>query len=143
MIPPRITAQPLGAEDAAQPGPSTASPRDDFRSIELVTGDSRAIVPARGPFDMMPADPPYGDTLRGWEKRVWGWHALAARCLIRAGLKHGAGMRTRCQGDGARSQYPVDQLYFAHIRNDRARKAGRSVGSSSGGSPPCCLSFAA
>lgn len=50
-------------------------------SITMITGDCREIMPGRGPFDMVFADPPYGDTSLKWDKRVENWHLLAAQCL--------------------------------------------------------------
>jgi site-specific DNA-methyltransferase (adenine-specific) len=50
----------------------------------ILTGDCRALMPARGPFDMILADPPYGDTSLAWDHRCFmataqalddaGWH---------------------------------------------------------------------
>ena len=34
-------------------------------------------MPAHGPFDMILADPPYGDTSLDWDKHVIGWEAIA------------------------------------------------------------------
>ena len=42
-------------------------------------------MPARGPFDMILADPPYGDTAIKWDRRVAGWLPLAAQALRRTG----------------------------------------------------------
>lgn len=47
----------------------------------LALGDCREVMPARGPFDMIMADPPYGDTSLAWDKRVEGWHGAAAKAL--------------------------------------------------------------
>lgn len=56
--------------------------RQDHAAV-LLTGDCRDLMPARGPFDMILADPPYGETSLGWDRRVAGWLPLA-----RAALKH-------------------------------------------------------
>lgn len=48
----------------------------------ILTGDCRVLMPPRGPFDMILADPPYGDTTLVWDRRVEGWLRLA-----RTGLK--------------------------------------------------------
>ncbi|MDD3797817.1 MAG: site-specific DNA-methyltransferase [Novosphingobium sp.] len=48
--------------------------------IEIVTGDCREID-ASGPFGMILADPPYGDTSLDWDRRVKGWQAVAAETL--------------------------------------------------------------
>jgi site-specific DNA-methyltransferase (adenine-specific) len=41
--------------------------------IDLHTGDCRKIMPLEGPYDMILADPPYGDTSLSWDRRVDGW----------------------------------------------------------------------
>lgn len=50
-------------------------------SALVVTGDCRSQLPARGPFDMILADPPYGDTSLEWDERVAGWIDVAAASL--------------------------------------------------------------
>lgn len=40
---------------------------------DLHIGDCREIMPGQGPFDMIFADPPYGDTSLSWDRRVDGW----------------------------------------------------------------------
>jgi site-specific DNA-methyltransferase (adenine-specific) len=40
---------------------------------------------AQGPYDLIIADPPYGVTNLGWDRRVEGWHALAAASLKPSG----------------------------------------------------------
>lgn len=47
----------------------------------LLTGDCRGLVPEHGPFGMILADPPYGDTSLEWDRRVEGWQAVAAAAL--------------------------------------------------------------
>jgi site-specific DNA-methyltransferase (adenine-specific) len=49
-------------------------------AAKVLTGDCRNLMPEHGPFDMILADPPYGDTSLGWDRRVDGWlpHARAA-----------------------------------------------------------------
>lgn len=49
--------------------------------MTLIVGDCREVMAAHGPFDMILADPPYGDTSLSWDKHVNGWEAAAARCL--------------------------------------------------------------
>lgn len=56
-------------------------------SVEIILGDCRALMPARAPFDMILADPPYGDTSLAWDRRVEGWEKVAA-----ASLKPGGSM---------------------------------------------------
>ena len=51
----------------------------------ILTGDCREVMPARGPFDMILADPPYGDTSLRWDRRVEGWLHLARGALAPSG----------------------------------------------------------
>lgn len=51
----------------------------------ILTGDCRALMPAHGPFDMIFADPPYGDTSLAWDRRVEGWLPLARAALQPSG----------------------------------------------------------
>lgn len=41
--------------------------------MTIITGDCRTELAAHGPFNMLLADPPYGDTSLTWDKRVGGW----------------------------------------------------------------------
>ncbi len=50
-------------------------------SETVLTGDCRDLMPSHGPFDMILADPPYGDTALAWDRRVDGWLALARAAL--------------------------------------------------------------
>ena len=50
-------------------------------TVAILQGDCRDIMPSQGPFDMIIADPPYGDTSLSWDTRVLGWQAEAARRL--------------------------------------------------------------
>lgn len=54
-------------------------------SVTIFTGDCRELMPRHGPFDMILADPPYGDTSLHWDKRVAGWHRVAAAALRSTG----------------------------------------------------------
>lgn len=47
----------------------------------LMAGDSRTVLAEYGPFDMIIADPPYGDTSLDWDRIVSGWEAVALACL--------------------------------------------------------------
>jgi site-specific DNA-methyltransferase (adenine-specific) len=47
----------------------------------VITGDCRHQMPDQGPFDMILADPPYGDTSLEWDHRVDGWLLLARASL--------------------------------------------------------------
>ena len=45
--------------------------------FRLLHGDCREVMLREGPFDMILADPPYGDTSLSWDKRVKGWEEVA------------------------------------------------------------------
>lgn len=47
----------------------------------LICGDCRQDLAPHGPFDMLIADPPYGDTSLDWDRHVDGWIAAAYRML--------------------------------------------------------------
>lgn len=50
-------------------------------SVQLLVGDCRDLMGAAGPFDMILADPPYGDTSLPWDKMVRGWEKVARDAL--------------------------------------------------------------
>lgn len=47
----------------------------------MLGGDCRTLMPSEGPFDMILADPPYGDTSLSWDRQVAGWERIAAASL--------------------------------------------------------------
>jgi site-specific DNA-methyltransferase (adenine-specific) len=47
----------------------------------ILAGDCREVMAGQGPFDLIIADPPYGDTALKWDKLVKGWEAVAFTCL--------------------------------------------------------------
>lgn len=51
----------------------------------IVTGDCRKDMQQHGPFDMLIADPPYGDTSLDWDRRCDGWIEAASAMLKPAG----------------------------------------------------------
>lgn len=53
--------------------------------LRLLTGDCREVMTAEGPFDLIIADQPYGDTAMPWDKHVDGWEAHAALALKPSG----------------------------------------------------------
>lgn len=53
--------------------------------MTILAGDCRALMPAHAPFDMIVADPPYGDTSLAWDRRVDGWLPLARETLRPSG----------------------------------------------------------
>jgi site-specific DNA-methyltransferase (adenine-specific) len=50
-------------------------------SVDVLIGDCRERLEHLGPFDMLLADPPYGDTSLIWDKRCDGWIERAATLL--------------------------------------------------------------
>ena len=53
--------------------------------MTILTGDCRDQMPWHAPYDMILADPPYGDTSLAWDRRVEGWLPLARTALRRTG----------------------------------------------------------
>jgi len=53
--------------------------------MTLLCGDCRDLMPAQGPYDLILADPPYGETSLSWDRRVEGWLPLAAQALTPSG----------------------------------------------------------
>lgn len=53
--------------------------------MTILTGDCRLLMPGHGPFDLILADPPYGDTSLIWDRRVDGWLTLARAALKPSG----------------------------------------------------------
>lgn len=49
--------------------------------MTILTGDCREQMPWHAPYDMILADPPYGDTSLAWDRRVEGWVGLARAAL--------------------------------------------------------------
>lgn len=49
--------------------------------MTLLCGDCRLLMPDHGPFDLIIADPPYGETSLAWDRHVRGWLPLAAKAL--------------------------------------------------------------
>lgn len=50
-------------------------------TVRILMGDCRERMAPEGPFDMIIADPPYGDTSLSWDKMVRGWERVARDCL--------------------------------------------------------------
>jgi len=49
--------------------------------MTVLTGDCRDLMLAHAPFDLIIADPPYGDTSLAWDRCVEGWLPLARDAL--------------------------------------------------------------
>jgi site-specific DNA-methyltransferase (adenine-specific) len=62
----------------------------------ILTGDCRVRMPVHGPFDMIFADPPYGDTSLAWDRRVDGRLPLA---MARKAADRIASLLPLSQGD--------------------------------------------
>jgi len=57
----------------------------------VIVGDCRKTLWEHGPFDLLIADPPYGDTSLAWDKHCHGWIQAAEGMLARTGsLWHSA-----------------------------------------------------
>lgn len=54
-------------------------------SVTVLTGDCRRVMPDHGPFDLIVADPPYGDTSLDWDEICAGWEQVALDCLKPSG----------------------------------------------------------
>ncbi len=50
-------------------------------SPSILLGDCRVLMASEGPFDLIIADPPYGDTSLSWDKMVRGWERVARDAL--------------------------------------------------------------
>lgn len=53
--------------------------------VKIITGDCRELMRALGPFDLIIADPPYGDTALAWDEIVAGWELVALERLKPSG----------------------------------------------------------
>lgn len=49
--------------------------------MTIFAGDCREIMPMLAPYDMILADPPYGETTLPWDRTVEGWADVALSCL--------------------------------------------------------------
>lgn len=50
-------------------------------SARILVGDCRQLMRSEGPFDLIVADPPYGDTSLAWDEIVSGWEKVARAAL--------------------------------------------------------------
>lgn len=102
----------------------------------VLTADCREVMPDEGPFDMIIADPPYGDTSLEWDRHVDGWLPLACRALKPSGsiwifgsmrffLAHGAAI------EAAGLRYAQDIVWEKHngsgFAADRFRRVHEHV----------------
>lgn len=54
-------------------------------TVRILTGDCKDLMRDEGPFDMIIADPPYGDTSLDWDKQTLEWIEIAAHRLKATG----------------------------------------------------------
>lgn len=82
----------------------------------IITGDCRERLAAHGPFDMLIADPPYGDTSLDWDKRCAGWIEAAGEMLKPSGSMWVFGSMRFFQevGFGRRWQLAQDIVWEKH-----------------------------
>lgn len=52
-----------------------------MNAIHILDGDCRAVMGAWAPYDLIIADPPYGQTSLHWDQRVEGWERIALAAL--------------------------------------------------------------
>lgn len=95
-------------------------------------GDCRVLMPTFAPFDMILADPPYGDTSIRWDKRVEGWLPLAYRALKATGSMWIFGsmrffMITHCYFRRAGFRYVQDIVWEKHNGSNLAADRFRRV----------------
>jgi site-specific DNA-methyltransferase (adenine-specific) len=50
-------------------------------TVQIIAGDCRSALQDYAPFDMLIADPPYGDTSLDWDRHCNGWIEAAARLI--------------------------------------------------------------
>ena len=84
--------------------------------MTMLVGDCRTLMPGEGPFDLIIADPPYGDTALAWDRRVEGWLPLAHAALRPTGSLWVFGslrffMATAAQFDAAGWLYVQDVIW--------------------------------
>jgi site-specific DNA-methyltransferase (adenine-specific) len=73
-------------------------------TVRVIPADCRMALPPLGPFDMLLADPPYGDTSLEWDRRCEGWIDAAAAMLKPTGSMWVFGSMRFFQDMGARFQ---------------------------------------
>ena len=87
--------------------------------VRFLHGDCRSVMDADAPYDMILADPPYGDTSLAWDRRVIGWERIAAAAIKPTGSMWLFGsMRSLCMGwpalEDAGWQYAQDVVWEKH-----------------------------
>ena len=87
--------------------------------MTVITGDCRVIMPDQAPFDLVIADPPYGDTSLSWDRRVDGWLDLVRASLSPSGSLWVFGslrffMATAAAFDGAGLKYAQEVVWEKH-----------------------------
>ncbi len=82
----------------------------------VTIGDCRADLQQHGPFDMLIADPPYGDTSLEWDRRCDGWIEVAGEMLKPTGSMWVFGSMRFFQevGFGRRWKFAQDIVWEKH-----------------------------
>lgn len=88
-------------------------------TIDLLHGDCRELMARQRPFDLIIADPPYGQTSLAWDQRVAGWERIACASLKPTGSMWLFGsmrllMETWPALDAAGWQYAQDIVWEKH-----------------------------
>lgn len=100
-------------------------------SIGILPGDMRDVVPTLSDetFDCIIADPPYGETSLGWDRRVVGWPSVVRRVLKPTGSMWVFGsmrMFMECEAEFKGWRLSHDVIWEKHngtgLFNDRFRR---------------------
>ncbi len=85
-------------------------------TIRVTPGDCRTDLQQHGPFDMLLADPPYGDTSLDWDRRCDGWIDAAGDLLKPTGSMWVFGSMRFFQevGFGRRWKFAQDIVWEKH-----------------------------
>lgn len=105
-------------------------------SARLIVGDCRVVLQDAAPFDLLIADPPYGETSLAWDRRVEGWLGVAAGLVRPTGSLWVFGslklfMATAAEFERAGWRLAQDIVWEKHngssIRRDRIRRVHEIV----------------
>lgn len=85
-------------------------------TVTILKGDCRTAMLEHAPFDMLIADPPYGDTSLDWDRRCSGWIEVAGELLKPTGSMWVFGSMRFFQevGFGRRWQFAQDLVWEKH-----------------------------
>lgn len=95
----------------------------------IINGDCRTELAWHGPFDLIVADPPYGDTALPWDQKVPGWEAVALRMLKPTGSMWVFGSMRYFLDEGVPAgwTYAQDIVWEKHNGSSFARDRFRRV----------------